>query len=452
MKASLFSNTQGFYTNLFAIAVPIMLQNFITSLVNMLSTVMIGRLGTVEIAAVALGNQIFLLYNLTLFGICSAGSIFTAQFWGKRDIAGIRKNMGFCITLNLAVALFFTLGTSLIPNKLISIYSRDPLVIEAGAAYLRFLAPGFVPFALSMVFMLTLRSVEKVRLAITAAFIALSLNAVLIYLFIFGAGPVPSLGVKGAALATSIARYVEMLILIIGCYFFKFPPAGKLKELFAFNAVYAGRYFRIAIPVIINETLWSLGVSIQNLILARSSTEAIAAYNITNTVSQLTWVIFIGLGHGVGVLIGKKIGEGKEQEARDYAFRIVRFAPILSLGAIAILLSLSRLLPFVFNTGPEVMQTAALMFIVVSCTYPFRAFNISTVIGICRAGGDTVFCALYDLIPMWFLALPLGAAAGFIFHAPAPLILLCLCMEEPVKVILGIWRLKTGKWLRNVIN
>jgi putative MATE family efflux protein len=360
--------------------------------------------------------------------------------------------MGFCITLNLSAAVFFTLGASLIPDKLISIYSQDPKVIEAGTAYLRFLSPSFIPFALSLIFVLTLRSVEKVRLAITATIAALSLNLVLNYLLIFGVGPLPAMGVRGAAIATVISRYTEMMILIIGSYIRRYPPAGRLKELFAFNSVYAARYFRIALPVIFNETLWSLGITIQNLILARSSTEAIAAFNITNTVSQLTWVVFIGLGNGVAVLIGKKIGEGKEQEARDYAHRIVRFAPILSLGAVALLLPISRLLPFIFNAGPEVIRTAALMFIILCCSYPFRAFNMSMVIGICRAGGDTVFCAFYDLAVMWLLALPLGAAAGFLFHAPAHLIYLCLCMEEPAKVLLGMWRLKTGKWLHNVVN
>ena len=180
-------NDRKFYRNLFALAIPIMLQNLINSLVNTLDTIMIGRLGTVEIAAVGLGNQIFFLYNLLLFGICSGGSIFTAQFWGKGDIPGIRKNMGFCMSLNLVAAVFFTLVSALIPEKLISIYSRDEEVIRAGAVYLKTLSPSFIPFAINIVFILTLRSVEKVRLAIVVTVIALSLNGLLNYLFIFGA-------------------------------------------------------------------------------------------------------------------------------------------------------------------------------------------------------------------------------------------------------------------------
>jgi putative MATE family efflux protein len=427
-----------------------MLQNFINSLVNMLDTVMIGRLGTVEIAAVGLGNQVFFLYNLTLFGVCSGASIFTAQFWGKRDIPGIRRNTGFCMTLTLGVGVLFTLAAAALPDRLIGIYSRDPAVIAAGTEYLKNLAPAFIPFAVSLVFVLTLRSVEKVRLAMVSTLIALSLNALLNYLFIFGAGPLPAMGVAGAARATVLSRMVETGILVIGSYVLRYPPAGSLRELLGFRLPFVQRVLRVAFPVIVNEIIWSAGVSAQNVIFARTHTDAIAAFNITNTVSQLAWVVFIGLGNGMGVLVGKKIGEGNEKLARDYAGRILRFAPLLSLGVLVILNSLSLLVPLAFNVNENVLAAVRLMFIVLSCSYPFRAFNMSMVVGICRAGGDTVFCVVYDLLFMWTVALPLAALAGFVFHAPVWLIYLCLLSEEPLKMLLGLWRYKSGKWLHNV--
>jgi Na+-driven multidrug efflux pump len=169
-------------------------------------------------------------------------------------------------------------------------------------------------------------------------------------------------------------------------------------------------------------------------------------------VSQLTWVVFIGLGNGVAVLIGKKIGEGKEQEARDYASRITRFSPIVSIGAILILLPITQLLPFVFNVNASVLATATQMFIILCCAYPFRAFNMAAMIGVCRAGGDTIFCIFYDIAFMWILALPLGAVAAFVFNAPVWVIYLCINSEETFKTLLGLWRIKTGKWLHNVVN
>jgi putative MATE family efflux protein len=449
-KFSLFSD-KVFYRNLFALSLPIMLQNFINSLVNIVDTVMIGRLGTVEIAAVGLGNQVFFLFTMVLFGICSGGSIFTAQFWGKKDIQGIRKNTGICLFLNTAVSLVFTLMALTIPEEIIGLYSRDPAVIKTGALYLRTLAPSYIPFGISFVFIITLRSIERVRLAMVSTLIALSINMSLNWVFIFGAGPVPAMGVKGAAIATVIARIVETIILVTVSYRRRYQMAGTIKEYASFNRAFAGRFLFITGPVIFNEFIWALGITIQNIIFARTGTDAIAAFNITNTFSQLTWVVFIGLGNGVAVLIGKKIGEGAEDSARDYAKRITRFAPLLAAAAALVLYPLSLLLPFIFRVNPAVLGYTSIMFIILCASYPFRAFNMCLIVGVCRAGGDTIFCVLFEVFVMWGYSLPLGAVMAFILHAPVWVIFLCLCSEDIFKMFIGIWRLKSGKWLRRLV-
>jgi len=448
---SLFRDRQ-FFRSLFTLAIPIMLQSMVTALVNFVDTIMIGRLGTVAIAAVGLGNQIFFLLSLLLFGICSGGVIFSAQFWGKGDVAGIRKNMGFTLVLALTAALVFSLTSALIPEKILGIYSKDEAVILAGTAYLRRLSPSFIPFGISMVFIFTLRSVEKVRLPIVATTIALSLNVILNYLFIFGAGPIPAMGVKGAAITTVISRLVEASILVSVTYLRKYAPAASFSELFAFNVHYARGYFRITLPVIANELLWSTGITTQNIIFARTGTDAIAAFNITSTVSMLFWTLFMGLGNAAAVLVGKKIGEKDEYKARDYASRLVRFAPIAAVGAALILYPTSFLLPFIFKVNPQTILIASQMFIILCCSYPIRAFNLSMIIGVCRAGGDTVFCMIYDTVLLWFFALPLAATAAFVMKAPVWVIYLCVCAEDPLKAILGLWRLKSGKWLHNVTD
>jgi len=443
-------NDKQFYRSLFTLAIPIMLQNLLNSLVNLIDTIMVGRLGTVELAAVGLGNQIFFLYNIFLFGICSGGAVFAAQFWGGGDIPGIRKNLGFCLTLNVATGIVFTLVTLIFPEKVIGIYSSDEAVIKAGAAYLRVLSFSFIPFAFDLAFTLSLRSVEKVRLAIVATVIALFVNGILNYLLIFGIGPFPAMGVVGAAVGTVFSRLVEALIIVVMSYVLKYVPAGTLRELFHFKRSFVRQFFRITLPVITNEVLWSTGITIQNIIFARTHTDAVAAFNIVGTVQMLTWVLFLGLGNGVAVLIGKKIGEHDENTARDYAARIIRFGPLLSVGAAMVLYPISWLLPLVFNVNPGTLQAASQMFIILCCTYPFRAFNMAMIIGICRAGGDTVFCAVYDLAVMWLVSLPLAAVAAFVMGAPVWVIYICVTMEEPLKVILGLWRFKTGKWLHNV--
>jgi putative MATE family efflux protein len=445
----LFSDKQ-FYRGLFTLAVPIMLQNLVNSFVNMLDTVMIGRLGTVEIAAVGLGNQFFFLYNMILFGICSGGAIFTAQYWGKRDIPGIRRNMGLCLVFSLGVGALFTLGSLLFPGEIIGVYSRDPAVIRTGAVYLRTLAPAYFPYAVSFVFILILRSIGQVRLAMETSVAALLVNMVLNYMCIFGFGFIPAMGVRGAALATVAARFTEMAILVTVSYARKYALAGRAGDFLGFRAPFVRRFLRVTFPVILNELIWALGISAQNVIMARTHTDAIAAFNITNTVSQLTWVVFIGLGNGAAVLIGNKIGEGAEKTARDYASRLTLFAPLVAALAALVLIPLSRLLPFIFNVGDQVFAISSAMFILLSCSYPFRAFNMAMIIGVCRAGGDTVFGVLYDLIFMWLISLPLAAAGAFLFHAPVWVVYLLIIIEDPLKVILGLWRLKSGKWLNHV--
>jgi len=446
-----FSDKQ-FFRSLFSLAVPIALQQLVGSLVNMLDTIMIGRLGTVEIAAVGLGNQVFFLFNLTLFGICSGGAIFTAQFWGRKDLQGIRKSHGFCLTLNLAVAVVYTFAAAFFPGEIIGIYSKDEAVITAGAAYLKTLSPFFIIFAVSFAFTTTLRSVEKVRLAMVTTVIALSLNLAMNYLFIFGSGPIPAMGVRGAALATVISRLVEAIILVTVTYMKKYALAGNFKELSGFDRSYVRHYFRIAIPVIVNEMLWSLGITAQNFIFARTTTDAIAAFNITSTVSNLTWVLFMGLANGIAVLIGKKIGEGDEKAARNYAAWTACFVPLLAVGASIIIFFISRLTPFVFNVNPETLHFASQMFIILCFIYPFRTFNATMVVGVCRAGGDTVFSVVYDLAVMWIIALPLGALFAFALKTPVWAIYLAIATDDFFKTAFGIWRLKSGKWLHNVVQ
>ncbi len=450
MKApSLFSDRQ-FYSSLFVIAIPIMVQNLVSAFVNMVGTVMIGRLGTAEIAAVGLGTQVFFLLNMILFGVCSGASVFTAQYWGKGNIKGIRKTTGLCLSLAVSIAAVFTLVCALAPKTVIGLYSKDQQVIEIGAKYLRCASGSFIPFAVSFVFTIIMRSTERVRLSLAVTFVSLALNVALGALLIFGVGPFPRLGVTGAALATVIARVVEMTLLFAISYARGYPHAGSLKELFSVDRAFTARFAIIAFPVMVNETLWALGITMQSVIFARAETDAIAAFNIVTTLSSMVWFFFIGLGNGAAVVIGKKIGEGDERAARDYASRITRFGPLMAALCALLLVPSSWLLPYAFNADARVFSLATSMLCILAFAYPARAFNMSMVVGVCRAGGDTVFCVFYDLFFMWVVALPLAALATFAFHAPIWVAYLCLLSEEPLKMLIGIRRLKSGKWLNNV--
>ena len=437
---------KGFYLSLVAIALPISLQALLQNFVNMLDTVMIGRLGSTEIAAVGLGNQIFFILNMILFGITSGGGVFIAQFWGKQDIKGIRKSLGLMTGIAVFAALVFTILGLLIPYKMIGLYSPDPQVVKVGGDYLRIVCLSYIPTAISFSITLSLRSTERVKLPLVCTSISLITNAGANYLLIFTAG----LGVKGAAIATIFSRLVEVMILLIWSYTHEYEVCGKIRELLGFDWSFVLKYIKIAFPVIINETFWGLGTSVYNAIYAHAGTDSFTAYSITGTISQLTWVFCMGFGNGIGVLIGKRIGEKKFDEARSYAFRSMWFMPLVGACVGILLLPLSKLLPLLFNVEPEIIKMATSILMILIFVYPFNSFCMDWVVGVCRAGGDTIFSAVSELLVLWCVSIPLGYTAAFVLHLPAPMIFLFFSSESFIKAIIGAIRIISGKWLHEV--
>ena len=413
---------------------------------------MVGQLGSVEIASVGLGNQIYMLLNMVLFGISSGGAIFIAQFWGKKEKSGIWKMEGVMFSFSIVIALIFTFASVFFPKFLIGLYSKDFHVIEIGARYLRIVAFSFPFFAMSFAFSMALRSTEHVKLPMVATMISLVLNAILNYLLIFGIGFFPSLGIVGAAIATCISRIVECFILFIVAYSKKYEVASSVKNLFSFTFFEVRKFIKIAFPVIINEAIWGLGTSMHSLIMGRTSTEAISAFNITGTISQITWVFFIGVGNAAGIIIGKKIGEGNETEARKYANTLSWFMPVMAIFIGLLLIPISKFLPFMFNVEANILVQAKMMLMILMCCYPLNAFNMCWVVGICRAGGDTVFAAIIDVCFMWIIAIPLAACVAYFTNVQPYIIYICLLSEQIFKAIVGFYRIKSGKWLHNVVE
>ncbi len=440
-----------FSGSLVRIAVPIALQNFISSGVSMLGTVMVGRLGEAPLAAVGLGNQVYFLLLLFIFGITTGGGVFTAQYWGRKDLAGIRRTVGLSLAAGLGTALVFTLVSAAAPAAVIGIYSRDPEVVALGARYLRISALAFLPMAASFVLGLSMRSVEKVRLPLVATLLSLGLNAALGWVLIFGKFGLPAMGVEGAAWAVVASRVLELAVLWAVSYARRYPTAGSLRELARRDALSLSRYLAIALPVIANEVTWSLGITTYNAIFARAGTAHLAAYNVANTVGQLAMVLFLGTANAAAVMIGKKIGEGDTDTARLWARRFAMMAPALGLAVGLLLLPVRLAVPWLFRLDAGTMAQVSAMLVVLGLAFPFKVFNLHVIVGICRAGGDTRFGFWYDLGGIWGLGVPLAALGAFVLGLPAWGIFLMTMTDELGKAGFGLWRLLSGKWLRRVI-
>ena len=444
-----FSDTH-FFASLFRIALPIALQNLVASSVNMLDTIMVGRLGAAELAAVGLGNQVYFLLLILIFGIGSGSGVFTAQYWGKQDLAGIRRTVGMALALGLGASLVFLAVSAAAPRFVLGLYSRDPKVLDLGADYLRIAAWSFPAMAVSFVLSMALRGVERVRLPLVATIVSLSANLFLNWVLIFGNFGFPALGVAGAAYATVFSRWLEVAIVLTVSYARRYPPAGTLRELTRWNPEFVSRFAGIALPVVLNEWAWALGITFYNGIFARISTGAIAAFNIQNTFFQLSMVLFMGTANASAVMIGKRIGEGNREGAYDWAFRFAVLAPALGVAIGALLVPSVLALPLLFRMEPEVLDQARAMLFCLAAFFPAKVFNLHIVVGVCRSGGDTKFAAFYDIFGVWFVGVPLAALAAFVWHLEPWIVFLLLNLDEAAKLGLGLWRLSTRKWLRDV--
>lgn len=447
-----FFNDREYYPRLYKIAIPIALQSFMMSSLNMVGVVMIGQLGAVPVAAVGLANQIFFLLTLMLFGIYTGSAMFTAQLWGIKDIPNIRKVLGLALTLGLGTGTLFLIIAEFFPVAVLSIYSQDPAVIALGSYYLRILGLSFIPYAISFCYAIVLRSTGDVQSPLIATFTSLSLNTVLSYGLIFGKLGLPALGVYGAGLAVVISRVLELVLILLLTYRKDSPAAAKLHELFSYNLEFSKKVLKPVLPVVANEILWSLGITAYSVVYARINTDSIAAMNIVASIDQMALVLFNGIGHACAIMVGNWIGAGDEEQAFRYAARSEALGMLGGLGIGALVLVSSNLILSLYKVPPDVIAYAHNALIILGLLLWLRASNMIMFIGIFRSGGDTRFALVLDGLIIWVVGVPLAFIGAFVFHLPVYWVYLLVMSEEITKWCLGAYRFFTRKWIHNLAN
>ncbi len=449
MRSDFFRDKQ-FFATLISLAIPIALQQLIIASLNAVSVMMIGQLGETTVAAVGLANQVFFLLIIMLFGISSGSAIFTAQFWGKRDVQNVRKVLGITIAMGLVGSTFFALIAILAPEFALGIYSADPAVIALGSEYLRVIGISYIATAITVSYASVLRSTGNVRLPVAASVIALSLDALLNYTLIFGLFGFPVMGVRGAALGTCIARFVECGLLLIVTYASDSAAAAHWREMLAFDREFFRRFIKTTLPVVVNEVGWSVGVSTYNMVYARIGTESIAAVNIAATIESLAFVVFIGLANACAIMIGNRIGADEEHKAFDYARRflilVVAFGVILG---VAILVGADVILVF-YKVSETAHQFARNILTVMAFALWLKASNLMMFVGILRAGGDTRFGFILDVGAVWCVGIPMALLGGFVLHLPVYWVVLMTLSEEATKAVLALKRVVSLKWINNL--
>jgi putative MATE family efflux protein len=453
---SVFQRVIGFYKdpeyfdNVRKIALPIIMQQLMFSLLNMLGIVFVGQKGDASVAAVGLAGQIAFLLNLVHFGIISGAAMFTAQFWGKRDIANLRRVLGLCLILAISASLIFFILAQFFPSQILRIYSKDAEVIALGTNYIRTFSWTFLFFAVTFSYALVMRSTGNVKLPTTVSVGALFISTVLSYSLIFGKFGFPELGIQGAAVAMVIARFLECVTLLTVVYATKSPVAASFRELTGFDRVFFGKVIKPMLPVILNELFWSLGITTYNIIYGRMGTQAYAAMNIVATIEQVAFVVFIGVSNATSVLVGNRIGAGKEDEAYVYAGRSIGIGIVGGLLLGLVLQLVKGPVLSLYKVSPEVIENASYIINVVTFFLWIRVNNMTTVVGILRAGGDTRFSLFLDGIIIWIVGVPMAYLAAFIFGLPVYFVYLFAMSEEAVKWVLGIRRYLSRKWINNL--
>lgn len=447
-----FLKDRTFLCEMLTIALPISFQQLINASLNMIDVVMVGQLGETSIAAIGLANQVFFVMILLLFGTTSGMSIFTAQFWGKQEIEPIRKVLGMSVLVSSVIALLFSIAAVFAPHVLLGFYTNDKEVIEIGSQYLRVVGLSYIPVAIATAYSAVLRSIQLIRIAVIASATALLFKTILGYILIFGHFGFPALGVRGAAIGTASGWTLELILLFILIYTQKTPLATSLSQMFSFEFSFLARVLRTASPAIVNELFWSLGITTYNAIYARIGTDSIAAVQVNATIEELAFVVFIGLGNACGVMVGNRIGAKRADEAYETVRRIAILS-ILSAWLVGLGVFLSRdwVVGLYDLSASAVFNVRALM-LVMSCVLWIRMFNFVTFVGALRAGGDTRFALFMEILSIWGIGVPVAYLGAFILDLPVYYVYLIVMVEEIVKAFVSIWRIRSKKWIHDLVN
>lgn len=447
----------GFYRHTWQLALPIMLQNLITTSLGFVDTFMVGLLGQSELSAVTAANTPVYLVQLIIFGLLSGLSILVSQYWGKHDAESINRCMGVALYTGVGIAAAVALTLFFFPNRVMSLVTDNRLLIELGAPYLRLVGISYVFNTASSVYVGVQRSTENPSMGLTVFTASMVLNTFLNYILIFGKFGAPALGITGAAAATLTARVVEFLLTFGYALRDRRVPLQP-AVLFRPGTALIRDFVRYSIPVLVNDSLWGLGTTVITAIIGHMaiSEEMLAAYAIMGNIEKFATVACWGVSGAAAVIIGKRIGEGDSKE-QVYEVGCCLLLLSLLLGLVGSV-CLAVLLPTVFipylyplfHLADLSLQIAATMCVVFIFIMPTKAFDITLISGILRAGGDVRMAAFIDLGSVWGLAVTTTALTALVFHAPVALVCLGIQAEGLSKMPLGIWRLRSRKWINDV--
>lgn len=441
---------RDFLSIMLKLALPIIIQNLITSSLNMVDTVMVGKLGEVEIAAVGIANQYFFFFNMILIGLCGGCSVFISQYWGKKDFSNIKKMLGLgLVSVGAASVIFMAVGF-ISPERIISLFNKDLEVIRLGGQYLSIVLFSYIFTGITFVYSYSLRSIGNTVVPLVVNVAALLCNVFFNYAFIFGKFGAPALGVEGDAIATLIARVVETIVIVFLVYKGNGVLAAKLRDFKDLNVAFFKRSYKIILPVLLNDILWGMASIMYSVVYGRMGTGAIASVQICNTVSNMFMVVTFGMVNAASIMIGNSIGEDKEDQAVDYSKKFMEISVVVSIVLGLILAVTAPFILNLFNVSDDVRRSTLIMLYIVALIFVVRFLGLVIIVGILRGAGDARSALIIEGVTMWFIGVPLTIMGAFLFKLPVHMVYALAILEEVAKFILAFKRLKSRKWINNV--
>ena len=450
---------RAFYRRAFTVAIPIIIQNGITNFVSLLDNIMVGAIGTAQMSGVSIVNQLLFVFNLCIFGAASGAGIFTAQFHGSNDHTGVRHTFRFkiliCMVISaLGIGIFSFAGSPLIGLYLTG--DGDPaeaaLVLSHGLDYLAVMCWGLIPFALCNAYAGTLRETGQTFVPMIGGIIAVFVNLILNFTLIFGHFGAPAMGVRGAALATVISRYVELVIVagwthlhpernpyISGAYHSLHIP-GSLLQAISIKGL----------PLLLNEFLWASGMAFLNQCYSTCGLDVVPAMNISTTLFNLASVVFLSMGNSVGIIMGQMLGADRPiPEIRDHNRKLIAVSVVSGSIFGLLMITLSGLFPGLYNTTEAVRLLASRLILVSAVTMPFLSYTNAAYFTL-RSGGQTVVTFLFDSCFVWGICVPTAfLLSRFSGLTIIPLFLICQSLEL-FKCAIGAYMIKKGTWIQNL--
>lgn len=441
------------------IAVPIMIQNGITNFVSLLDNIMIGQIGTEQMSGVAIVNQLIFVYNLCIFGGVSGAGIFTAQYFGQKNDEGIRQTMRFKLWMTaaitvLTVTLFLFFGTGLINSYLKGEGTAEDLAatLSYGKQYLGIMLLGLPAFAIVQMYSSTLRECGQTILPMKAGIAAVFVNLTLNYILIYGKFGAPVLGVRGAAIATIISRYVEMFIVVMQVH-------RKKDKYFYISGLYHTlkvprdltlKILKKGSPLLFNETLWAAGMAMLTQCYSIRGLNVVAGLNVSNTINNVFNIVFIALGDSVAIIVGQLLGAGKMEEARDTDNKLIVFSVVCCTCVAAVMFLLAPLFPRLYNINGEARLLARNFIMATAVFMPQNAFLHATYFTL-RSGGKTIITFLFDSVFIWCVSVVIAFTLSHYTALPVIAVYVMVQLGDIIKCIIGFVLVKKGVWLQNIV-